>query len=296
MENIKTIGIIGVGLLGGSIGLAIKKKYSHVHVIGMGRNKEKLQKGVDYKALDKYDLDLVKGVKECDLIIIATPIWNIVETYKKILPGLTSNAIVTDVGSTKKEIVEQIELLSDTKIFIGSHPMAGSEKSGVDAACDDLYINKTVVVTETDRSDISKLEIVERFWNDLGANVVRMSSVEHDRMVAYTSHLPHLLASSLTYSISENISESDMKYQIYGNGLMDTTRIAEGSPEIWIDILTSNKENILKSISSFKQDLEIIENQIKEDKTQEIINYLEKAKRFREFINTLNNKYNLEND
>ncbi|HEO64948.1 MAG TPA: prephenate dehydrogenase/arogenate dehydrogenase family protein, partial [Spirochaetes bacterium] len=149
LEEVKKVGIIGVGLLGGSIGLALKARSRDIHVLGMGRTKAKLDKAIQYKAIDSYDLSYKNGVQDCDLVIIATPVATIVPIFQQIHPHLKEDAVVTDVGSTKVSICKAIEEDSQFRhFFVGSHPMAGSENTGVEAARADLYLNSTVVIIE----------------------------------------------------------------------------------------------------------------------------------------------------
>lgn len=283
MQLINKIGIIGVGLLGGSIGLALKKRFPHIHVAGIGRTEENLVKAINCRAIDSYHLNFQSGVKGCDLVVIATPISTIVSIFYSILPYLKSDAVVTDVGSTKHSIIKEIEQDTAAKNhFVGSHPMAGSEESGVEASNEDIIQNATVVIIENEQTNPAALNKIETFWQSIGAIIKKMTSEKHDEIVAYTSHLPHLMASCLSYTLSNSFSEAEKKARIFGNGLLDTTRIAEGDPKIWLDIFISNQKNILSSIKQFKISLNDIEQFIQNKDIKQIKNYLSKGKIFRE--------------
>ncbi|MDH4127479.1 MAG: prephenate dehydrogenase [Spirochaetota bacterium] len=285
MKSIKKIAIIGVGLLGGSVGLALKKKFPHIHIVGIGRNEDKLIKALKLKAIDSYNLTPIKGIDGCDIIVIATPISTIVEIFFSILSHLKPNAVVTDVGSTKEVIINEIyNDPNGRKHFIGSHPMAGSEQSGIDASYAELYQDSSIVVIDDKMANQKALKITEEFWKALGGKVINMSAEKHDKVVAYTSHLPHIVASCLAYTISNYFSDDKIKAKIFGNGLLDTTRIAEGDPKMWLDILIANQKNILKSISEMKNGLNIIEKMIQDKNQQEINKYLLKSKKFRKEI------------
>lgn len=279
MEEIKKVGIIGVGLLGGSIGLALKERYPNISVIGMGRDENKLKKAIQLNAIDNYSTEYT-DLYDCDIIVICTPIRSIAKIYCNIAAGLKANAIVTDVGSTKLDILEEIDKqFPDSRHFVGSHPMAGSEQAGVEYAKSDLYVGATVVVTDSKNKDNNKA--IDLFWKSLGANTINLTAKEHDHLVAYTSHLPHLIASCLSYSIRSSLSEEDIQTRVYGNGLLDTTRISEGDPSIWLDIFMSNKKNVLSSIRDFKSKLELIENIINKTDEKELCDYLLIGKEFR---------------
>lgn len=280
MEEIDKIGIVGVGLLGGSIGLAVKERFPHITILGIGRSAEKLEKAIELNAIDSYSFDY-QDIQDCDIIILCTPIRSIARIYSDIAPYLSKKAIVTDVGSTKEEIVNKIKnQFPDSNQFVGSHPMAGSEQAGVEYATADLYDGATVVITESESIENNKT--IDLFWKSLGAKTIVLTAAEHDRLVAYTSHLPHVVASCLSYSLNFSLSEEDLKSKVFGNGLLDTTRISEGDPPIWLDIFLSNQNNVLASIRDFKDKLELIETIIKKENDNQLCDYLAIGKEFRQ--------------
>ncbi len=284
MKEVKKVGIIGVGLLGGSIGLALKARSQGIHVLGMGRTKAKLDKAIQYKAIDSYDLKYENGVQDCNLVIIATPVATIVPIFQQIHRYLKKDAFVTDVGSTKESICKAIEEDMEYRhLFVGSHPMAGSENTGVEAARADLYIDSTVVIIE-DSYHGDQIKRVESFWRSLGAKTVKMTPDQHDRLTAYTSHLPHVVAACLSYTLSQALTDEDLKARVFGNGLVDTTRIAEGDPKIWLDILMTNKDHLLASVRDFQSTLSKLEELVQGMDSYGITEYLKKGKDFREEI------------
>ncbi len=282
MEFINKIAIIGVGLLGGSIGLTCKKKFPHIRVNGIGRSQEKLQQAVKLNIIDNFYLNVRDGVKDCDLVIICTPVKTIHSIFQSLLPCLKNDALVTDVGSTKDEIIKNIDTIPNAhKHFIGSHPMTGSEQSGMEAAKDDLYQDSLVIITENQHSNPEASNKVDIFWQSLGARTKHMDSETHDRVVCYTSHLPHLIASNLAYTLSQRLTNDELNQKTFGNGLLDTTRIAEGDPAMWLDIFMSNQDNLLLSIQNFKETLNEIEQLILNNQAEDVYNYLSVGKKFR---------------
>lgn len=258
----KRVVIIGMGLIGGSIGKALLEKGS-CEVIGVCRRESSLERAVKEKSLTKgFVNSYAEAASGADLIIIATP----VHTIKTVLDGLAEvlsgrDVIVTDVGSTKREIVEYAGKYADKFTFIGSHPLAGSEKTGVEAARPDLFKGSVCVVTSDGGKDITSLK---EFWEGLGSEVSVMDSAEHDRILAFTSHLPHVVA----YALAGVQKEKFFKFA--STGFRDTTRIASSDEGLWTDIFLSNKDNVLESIKVFKAMLEVIESDLESGDDQSL--------------------------
>ena len=215
-----------------------------------------------------------------DLVLICTPVANIAPLVGQIASHLKSGAIVTDVGSTKSLICrESHSVLSADKHFIGSHPMAGSEKTGLANATAALFNNRPCFITPLPDSDAAATEKVARFWSALGMEVITETPERHDEIVAHISHLPHLLASTLCSQLSNN-NEQWRNYA--GNGLRDTTRIAAGSVEMWKAIIEHNREEILRSIDGFEEELQRLKSAIANKQNFEIANILERGKEYRD--------------
>lgn len=274
----KKVAIIGVGLIGGSLGLAIKKRKLARSVIGIGRRRSSIRKALRCGAIDIGTKDLKGGVSDADLVIIATPVCSIPKIVETIVGNLKDGAILTDVGSTKGQIVKAMERSLPNRIsFVGSHPLAGSEKRGVNFAKGDLFEGATVIMTKTKKARVSSIKALSRFWRSLGvARVSIKSPEEHDRIVAEVSHLPHVVAAALINSISDK----SLKYA--STGLKDVTRIAASDPEVWRDICVTNRRQILKSLERFERSLSRLKALIKSGRKERLRSEFAKSKRIRE--------------
>ncbi|UCD54718.1 MAG: prephenate dehydrogenase [Candidatus Omnitrophota bacterium] len=275
----KKIAIVGVGLIGGSIGLAVKKKKLAKEVIGVARRESSKDKALKFKAVDKATLNLREAVKDAELVILATPVAKIVEMAKDVIKCAQGGLILTDVGSTKELIVKEIERIAPSNVkFVGAHPMAGSEKSGVKFADSKLFNNSICIITKTKKTDDGAFNKVKTFWTKIGATCEILSPDKHDRYISFVSHLPHVAAVALTIA-----AETDsLKY--VSSGFKDTTRIASSNPNLWKDIFESNKEALLSSLHEYRAALEGIERSIKMGDSKTLIEHLEKAKKIRDKI------------
>ena len=250
MKRFNKVAIIGVGLIGGSIGLAAKRRGVCREVIGVFRRRSTLNKALRYKAVDIGTLRVKDGVKDADLIILASPVRSIPGLAGEVIKYVKPGAIITDVGSTKKWIVGEIEkkmLRQKEAFFIGSHPMAGSEHASVEYAREDLLQGAPCIITKTQKTDRRALERVATFWKALGARVSIMSPARHDASVSAISHLPHIVA----FSLAGAVPVKDLIYA--AEGFKDTTRVASSDPELWADIFLTNKDEILKSCRMFER-------------------------------------------
>jgi len=243
------ITIVGVGLIGGSIGLAVKKKHLAKEVVGVFRRNSTMMKALRKKAVDRATMDIREGVKGADIIIIASPVYSIPKLVREAMMYAKPGAIITDVGSTKSWVMKEIAKFrrSRTSVsFIGSHPMAGSEHAGVEFARPDLMEGSPCIVVKSAGKDNKVLNKISGFWKSLGAKVSVMTPEEHDRAIALVSHLPHIVAFSLAASVPVNI----LKYA--AEGFKDTTRVASSDPKLWADIFLSNKKEVLRSARAFE--------------------------------------------
>lgn len=239
----RRVAIVGTGLMGASLGLAIKKKELAKEVVGIGRHETALREAIDLKAIDESFLDIKKGIIGADLIILAAPVQGILDALDVLGKEHQRSCIVTDLGSTKSAIVEKAEkVLHHSVLFVGSHPLVGSEKKGPTYASAVLYEGATCVMTPTDKTNRLAKEKMKQFWSQLGSKVQMMNPQEHDEALAFVSHLPHLAAFGLMKSIPDQYLESAPQ------GLRDTTRIASSDAQIWRDIALSNPKNVLKSL------------------------------------------------
>jgi len=248
----KRLSVLGVGLLGGSIGLAAKARLSPCRVLGYAHRPETLRSALDRGAIDEGYDDPRRAVQNADLVVLCTPVGMLGELLDKIVPALSPGAIVTDVGSTKRSVVAHARraMAASPAKFVGSHPMAGSEKRGVQNAQADLFEGAICVLTPDESTDTGALAAVETFWADLGMRTVRMSPAEHDRRVAEISHLPHALAAAL---VAMQDGES---LALAGKGFADATRIAAGDGGLWRDIFLDNRDNLRASLERLRGSLD----------------------------------------
>ena len=278
--KLKKVVIIGMGLIGGSIGKAILKKGLADEVVGVCRRESSLERAVKEKSLTKgfvnsYD----QAVEGADLIIIATPVHTVKEVFDGLSEVLSSSEIlVTDAGSTKKEIVDYADKYKDNFSFLGAHPLAGSEKTGVEYSTSDLFENSLCVITPGEHSSSENIEKLSAFWQSLGAEVDIIAPELHDEILAFTSHLPHIAA----YALCGTVDDKFFKY--VSTGFKDTTRIASSDALLWSDIFMSNKENVLKSIEKYKAILTNIEAAIRDDKIEVLKEQLNSIKNKRDEI------------
>lgn len=244
------LGIYGVGLLGGSLGLALKSVFHDLDIIGIGRSEERLHSAKKKKAIDRYTCDPSTIAPPLDALVLCTPVRLVSKAFRSMLSTLKEGALVTDVGSTKSGIARDCEEIAGEYChFVGSHPMAGSHETGVDAARADLFEGKVCIVTETPRSHPPAVDAVVKLWKTIGMKVVRMTPQAHDRLTAHSSHLPHLIAAVLCQVAKSQGEEID---PVLGNGFLDTTRIAQGDPSLWVDICLENRKAILNALLSFR--------------------------------------------
>jgi len=290
MEKIRVVSIIGVGLIGGSFGLALKKKRLVRQVIGIGRHIHKLKEAKRLGAIDSYTTDLGRGVKDSDIVMIATPISKTPLIVKKILPHLKDGCIMTDVGSTKRWVVKKVqEILSKSSArgrrlkvsFIGGHPMAGSEKEGVRNARADIFSGTTCVLTPANINGRKAVKVVGNLWKGIGAKILLLEPEEHDYLVAYTSHLPHVLATTLANLIGKIRKEDPRARKIVAGSVSDMTRIATSNPEMWTDICLSNNKAISESINVMVKYLEEFKKSIEKRKKRELGDIFQKGKLLR---------------
>ena len=275
----KKVALIGVGLLGGSVGLALKRARLARSVTGFVRRRASIRECKRAGAVDIASLDLEDAVRGADLIILCTPIAQMKRLVGQMTPFLGKGAIITDVGSVKGSVVHQLESLAKRAgaHFVGSHPMAGAERMGVSAAKADLFKDAVCVVTPTRGTPKKALRKVEGFWKSLGSRVLRLSPEAHDRLVSKSSHLPHVVATVLAHSVLAPDNPSAQR-QLCANGFRDTTRIASGSPEMWRDIALANKTNLRRTLSSFIRDLRKFHALLERADEKAITKFFEEAK------------------
>jgi prephenate dehydrogenase len=273
------ITIIGVGLLGGSIGLAVKRKKLAGKVVGFVRRASSIRECKKFRAVDFATTDLSDAVSNADLIILCTPPAQMRSLAECFFPLLKLGAIVTDVGSVKVGVVRELESLvaKAGAHFVGGHPMAGAENTGVVAARPDLFENAVCVLTPTKKSNPTAVRKLERFWKSLGSLVLKLDAAQHDLLVSRSSHLPHVIAAILA-NLVLNPANPKTQSQLCATGFRDTTRIASGSPEMWRDIALANRKNLSRSLDAFIADLQKFQRVLKKSDARAVSKFFAMAK------------------
>ncbi len=274
-----TVAIVGVGLIGGSIGIDLLRRGLAKHVVGIGRREESLKIAREVGACTSTTIDLPRGLADAQLIIVCTPVSRIARDVREAAGFAKIGALITDVGSTKGTIVGELERKLPHEIhFVGSHPLAGGEKAGAAAAVAGLFERRTVVVTPGAMTRSDDAAVITNFWQSLGARVLRMTPDEHDSLVAGASHVPHLAAAAL---VAATPKES---LPLVAGGWTDTTRIAAGDAELWRDILLSNRANVLAGLDRLDSALAKFRQALERDDAQGLTQLLLDAKRTRDAV------------
>jgi len=281
--HFRKITIVGVGLLGGSLGLAIKKHSLADEVAGYVRRAASIAECKKANAVDLCTQDLQEAIADADLIVLCTPLAQMLPLLKEMRPAIKRGAIITDVGSVKTTVVKELETVvaKSGAHFIGSHPMAGAEKTGVGAARAELFSNAMCVVTPTKRSNSKAIKAVEEFWKAVGARVLRLTPELHDELVSRSSHLPHVAAATLANLVLDPAHPKSQPL-LCANGFRDTTRIASGSPEMWRDIAMANRKNLDKVLGAFIRDLKKFQAVLKKGDDKAAENFFQTGKNRRD--------------
>jgi prephenate dehydrogenase len=275
----RKITIVGVGLLGGSIGLAVRRHRLAGEIAGFVRRAASLKDCEKAGAVDYATTDLLAAVSNSDLVILCTPLAQMRALAEQILPALKRGTIVTDVGSVKAGVVRELESLIARAgaHFVGSHPMAGGEKMGVMAARADLFENAVCIVTPTKKSSASAVRKLEAFWKSLGARTLRLAAGEHDLLVSRSSHLPHVVAATLAGLVLDP-KQPKAQAGLCATGFRDTTRIASGSPEMWRDIALANRKHVSQSVDAFVAELKRFQTALKKSDGEAVEKFFATAK------------------
>jgi prephenate dehydrogenase len=279
MKRLGCVAIVGVGLIGGSIGLALRQRNLADKVIGIGRRQETLRVARRVGAVTNTSIDLPKGVADAELVIVCTPVGRIVDHVRQVAANCREGALITDAGSAKRAIVDALDDgLPRGCRFLGGHPLAGSEKAGPSHADANLFEGRIAIVTPTRNTRAEDFDLLEQFWSSLGSMVVQMTAEEHDQTLALTSHLPHAVAAVLATMVPESL------FRLAGSGFLDSTRIAAGEPEMWLQIFLQNRGNLLSALEAYETKLKAFANALRQGDEGEMEKLLTIAKTNRDAL------------
>ena len=275
--------VIGVGLIGGSLARALKKSGAVGEVVGSGRDAAHLEKAKELGVIDSFETDISLAVKDCDMVVVAVPLGAMQSVFEKIASVITDNMIITDVGSAKASVVKAAQAAFKTipSTFVPGHPIAGTEKSGVEASFAELYENRRIIITPLEASSSDAVSKVRAMWQACGADVVETSIEHHDEVLAATSHLPHMLAFSLVDTLAKMDAKNDI-FDFAAGGFRDFTRIASSDPDMWRDICLANGDALVPMIEKFSDDLQLLSKAIESNDGTYIKETFSRAKKARD--------------
>ncbi len=281
----KQIVLAGVGLIGGSLALAVKKRKIVETVLGFGRNEQRLKRACEAGIIDGYTTRMDNMLTSSDLVVIATPVGIIADLIEKMIPYLSPGTVITDVGSVKKGIVERVEsFIPDTLHFVGGHPIAGTENSGFEHSFAELFENKKCILTPGSKTDPQTLARVKELWSGVGSIVVSMDCDKHDEILAFVSHLPHIVAYSMVNSLLTREGFEQSIYSFSAGGFKDFTRIAASHSEMWRDIALMNRDKLLPAIECFQSYLNGLKEAIEGGDGNKLFAEFEKSRRFKRLM------------
>ena len=286
MNLFKQTTLIGIGLIGSSIARAIKKKNLSKRICIFSRSQKTINKAKKLKLGNIYTTHLKQSVKNSDLVILCTPLSTYETILKKISNNIMPNAILSDVGSVKLSVDKIFsKFLNKGFHIIPAHPIAGTEKSGPEAGFAELFVRRWCVLTPSSNYDKKSLNKIQKLWINLGSKTLIMKPEKHDKILALTSHMPHLISYSIVSSVLNiNAKEKSKVIKFSAGGFRDFTRIASSDAIMWKDIFLNNKKNLLKAVKEFEKSLNLIKNLVKTDKSKKLLNIFSKTKQIRKLI------------
>jgi prephenate dehydrogenase len=281
--RIKKLVVIGTGLIGGSFALALKRARAVGHVTGVGRTRRNLADALKLNVIDEASQDASRAVGGADLVLLAIPVGQMPAVMTEIAPSLSDRVVITDGGSTKRDVVEcgRRFLGAHFPRFVPGHPIAGTEKSGAAAAFPALFRDRNVILTPQRETIASATRLVRRAWEACGARVVRLDADEHDAVLAAVSHLPHVIAFTLVHLLARRRDPGRL-FGLSAGGLRDTVRIAGSSPEMWADICSANRDPLLAVLEDYENELEQVRAAIASGDTGELKRIFGRARGARE--------------
>ena len=287
MNNVfNKVCIIGLGLIGGSIGLSLKRLNSSSQVVGYAKTKSTLKRAVERGLVDKVEENLINAVNDADFVILATPLSMFKSIIGEISPFLKEGCIISDTGSAKLSVIKELKNIIPGNIeFVPGHPIAGTEESGPDSGFAELFDNRWCILTPTEDNTSNAIHLVKKFWESLGSKVEIMEPSHHDKVLAITSHIPHLIAFNIVGTANNlaNVTEKEVvKYS--AGGFRDFTRIAASDPKMWSEIFTYNSEAVLEMLELFSNDLAKLKDAVKKKDSDLLFSNFEKTRAVRKNI------------
>lgn len=282
---IDKLAVVGVGLIGGSLSLALKATKSVGHVVGIGRGQANLDKAMELRVVDSVTQDLVAGVADADVVFLATPVLTLGPVARQVMPHLKPGAILTDGGSVKQAVIDEIEpfLRADVH-FVPGHPIAGTEHSGAEAAFASLYQGRRCILTPTSRTDPAALAKIHAMWEAAGCDVAAMAVEKHDRVLAAISHLPHMVAYALVNAVGayDRYEENILEYS--AGGFRDFTRIASSDPTMWRDIALTNRDALIEMMGQFEAFFRELKDDVARGDNERLFEFFRRSKESRDAI------------
>jgi len=277
--------IIGVGLIGSSLSLALKQAGAVGQVTGFGRNQQNLARGVELGVLDNFADSIEASVSDADIIVVAVPLGAMRQVFNALKPAIKQGAIITDVGSAKGSVVTaaRAELGALFPRFVPGHPIAGTEKSGVEAGFASLYQKRRVIMTPLPQTDQDAISVIDEMWRHCGSIIEYLSVEHHDKVLAATSHLPHMLAYALVHQLS-NLNDHEEIFRYASGGFRDFTRIASSDPVMWRDVCISNGDALVNLIEQYQQELDRVKAAINAEDADELLRLFGRAKSERDSL------------
>jgi prephenate dehydrogenase len=282
-HTVDAICIIGTGLIGGSLALALRQAGFCREIVGAGRTEDTLIKAVELGVINRYETDIPQAVAGADIVVVCVPLGAMRAVFEQIDAGRNERTIVTDAGSAKQSVLRDAEAVfgSDMQHFVAGHPIAGTEQSGVGAAFSTLYQQRRVILTPTEETSAAALDRVRAMWQAAGAEVETMSAEHHDLVLAGTSHLPHLLAFGLVDCLN-NLEDIDEIFRFAAGGFRDFTRIASSDPVMWRDICLSNRDQVMVMMKRYRDEMTKIYRALEQNDGEKLKQVFERAKRVRD--------------
>ncbi len=282
-SGVDTVCVIGTGLIGGSLALALKRAGFCRQIIGAGRTEQTLIRAVELGVIDSYDTQIANAVVGADIVVVCVPLGAMHAAFEQINAGKDQDIVVTDAGSAKQSVIRDAESIFGAGYpnFVPGHPIAGTERSGVGAAFAELYRQRRVILTPTEDTSTAAVDRVRAMWEAAGASVDTMSAEHHDLVLAGTSHLPHLLAFGLVDCLN-NLEDIDEIFCFAAGGFRDFTRIASSDPVMWRDICLSNREQVMAMMKRYRDEMEKMYRALEEYDGEKLKEVFERAKRVRD--------------